>query len=52
MKLIRLEQHALKIQLTEALLLLRRSLRLEYHPLVVLIGDRVASLADRYAQSG
>ena len=41
---IRLDQNALEIQLSEKLLLLRRSLGLEHRPLVVLAGG-VAGLA-------
>jgi hypothetical protein len=43
MKRIRLDQHALKIQLTEE--------RFEHSPLMV-FASGVAGLADRHAQSG
>ena len=46
-----LDQHATQIQLTKQLLLLRRSLRLEHGPLMVLPCG-VAGLGDRQTESG
>ena len=47
---IRLDQNALEIQLSEKLLLLRRSLGLEHGPLMVLPCG-VAGLGDRQTES-